>query len=484
MVGAFPDRLAPRGRGAPARSLPGQSTVTRVGRLPRVLRPLVIGVLLLATAVFAFVGKLIYDAHVETTRFRDNVAFYTTQLGIELFGLEAALSRASDLDEARLHLEIVASRLDGFRRGETGAHVARAVEAHEPLAAIAATVAEVERALNTRVDPDRETVQRLATALDRLRPAMMSLSRAMIRHHTAELAERSRQHRDDLYVALALLGVCTLCMGLLVVALVALNARQRGLARHLEALVDERTCALRGARDEALRASQAKSRFLAQMSHELRTPLNSVIGFSEVIQQEIFGRVESERYRAYVANIHGSATLLLSFVNDLLDIGRIESGELKLRAEPIALGSMISDVVEAQAPRREGICAIRTDLPADLPRVMAEPKALRRMLGNLLNNAIKFTPLPGEIRVRAAIQDGGAVAVEIADDGPGIPPDRLARLVRPLLARDDDPYVRSSTCGLGLGIASALAEALGVGFAVESHDGGGTTVRLTLPVAA
>jgi signal transduction histidine kinase len=345
-------------------------------------------------------------------------------------------------------------------------------------------VAEVERILSVPGAPDPHAIANLVVALDRLRPVLMSFNRAMIRQHTAELTARSHQHLDDLYIALALLGACTLGMALLIAGLFTLNARQRDLSRHLEALVDERTCALRQARDEALSASQAKSRFLAQMSHELRTPLNSVIGFAEVMQQEIFGRVESERYRDYVANIHGSATLLLSLVNDLLDIGRIESGELKLRAEPVALTSMISDVVEAQTPHRQGICAIRTDLPRDLPKVMAEPKALRRMLANLLNNAIKFTPLPGEVRVSAAIQAGGAVAVEIADDGPGISPERLARLTRPFLKRDEDPYVRSSACGLGLGIASALAEALGVGFAIESHDGGGTTVRLTLPVAA
>ncbi|MBX3526232.1 MAG: HAMP domain-containing histidine kinase, partial [Rhodoblastus sp.] len=219
-----------------------------------------------------------------------------------------------------------------------------------------------------------------------------------------------------------------------------------------------------------------------KISHEIRTPLNAIIGFSEVMMEERFGSIGSSRYRDYLRDIHVSGAHLMSLINDLLDLSKIEAGKVDLTFESIAVNGYIQECVAIMQPQanRERII-IRTSLAADLPNVVADPRSFRQILLNLLSNAIKFTRAGGQVIVSTSLEDSGEVVVRIRDTGIGMSEKDIETALKPfrqVAASADD---REHGTGLGLPLTKALVEANRARFQIKSVPRSGTLIEVTFP---
>jgi two-component system cell cycle sensor histidine kinase PleC len=247
-----------------------------------------------------------------------------------------------------------------------------------------------------------------------------------------------------------------------------------------------RQATLREACEVAQAADRAKSAFLACMSHELRTPLNAIIGFSDLLQEELFGPLGSDQYLEYAADISRSGHHLLELVNDLLDMARIEAGVVSLQEEAIDLPMLIREAVnlvsgpesELAAPGNHKI-DIRLREPA--PLLIADRRRLRQVLVNLVGNAVKFTPGGGRIEIALGEEDEGRVPITVTDTGIGIAPDKIGSLCQPFSQLESVASRRFDGSGMGLFITKALVERHGGVLRIASWPGRGTTVTISLP---
>jgi signal transduction histidine kinase len=247
------------------------------------------------------------------------------------------------------------------------------------------------------------------------------------------------------------------------------------LAANLNRMNDE----LRRLYEELESASRLKSQFLANMSHELRTPLNAVIGFSELLQQPLVGEL-NERQRQYVDDVLDAGRHLLSLINDVLDLAKVEAGRMELDLSELSLRDALETGLTMHAERatRAGI-ALGLSLEPDEIRVRADERKLRQVVFNLLSNAVKFTPAGGRVDVSAAVTNG-VVEVAVADTGPGIAADEQELIFEEFQqARGSG---RRDGTGLGLPLARRFVELHGGRLWVESAVGRGSTFRFTLPV--
>ncbi len=228
-------------------------------------------------------------------------------------------------------------------------------------------------------------------------------------------------------------------------------------------------------------ANHAKSEFLANMSHELRTPLNAINGFSEIMSAEMFGPLGHARYKEYAGDILNSGQHLLSLINDILDMSKIEAGKMTLRFEPMAVGEVVDDAMRLVRQRAEKAgLKLRTQLPA-LPEIEADYRAVKQVLLNLLTNAIKFTPQGGTITVSAALTES-SVHITVTDTGVGIAAKDLDRLARPFEQIENQFAKTKEGTGLGLALTKSLTEMHGGRMEVDSKPGEGTRVEIILPV--
>jgi signal transduction histidine kinase len=236
------------------------------------------------------------------------------------------------------------------------------------------------------------------------------------------------------------------------------------------------------ARLRAEEANRSKSAFLANMSHELRTPLNAVLGFSEVILAETFGKIGSERYTEYLKDIRASARHLLALINDLLDLSRIEAGAVKLNDAWIELSEALEESAGMfrEACDRKGL-TLRLQEPATAMAILADERALRQILINLLSNAVRHTPAGGEVVLGAYQAAEGRLDLFVADTGIGIPEADLERVLQPFeqVARDQGRPQEGT--GLGLSIVKQLVDLHGGELRLESAVGKGTRVTFILP---
>ncbi|TWA84181.1 signal transduction histidine kinase [Azospirillum brasilense] len=252
-----------------------------------------------------------------------------------------------------------------------------------------------------------------------------------------------------------------------------------------------REAELSAARDEAEQANQRKSDYVHHLSHELRTPLNAVLGFAQIIHDEMMGP-NNPRYREYAGQIAAAGVYMLDLINNLLDLARIEAGRMDLHEEACNLSLLVDLTFGMMQPRAcEAAVALCMEIPDDLPSLHGDASQIRQMLTNLIGNAIKFSPpKDGCVRVRAELTEDGGIALTVADNGIGMRPEQIP------VALDAFGQVHGRNqghnhqgreraaergSGLGLPLTRALIALHGGGFHIDSRVGAGTTVRLTFP---
>ncbi len=237
--------------------------------------------------------------------------------------------------------------------------------------------------------------------------------------------------------------------------------------------------ALISASEAAEAASKAKSEFLANMSHELRTPLNAVIGFSETMAQEVFGPIRNKKYTGYIRDIGDSGRHLLTIINDILDLSKIDAGEDDMDESVIEIGENISScmtLVRNWADKAD--ISLSTDLPAERIEIQADARKFRQILLNLVSNAIKFTPGGGTVGIKAWSVEAGGCVVQVSDNGIGMSPADIPKALAVFGQVDSGLARQFEGTGLGLPLAKRFADLHGATLDIESNLGAGTTVTV------
>ena len=237
---------------------------------------------------------------------------------------------------------------------------------------------------------------------------------------------------------------------------------------------------LNDARKQAERASALKSDFLAKISHEIRTPLNAILGFAEVIMEERFGPVGNERYKDYMKDIHSSGAHVMSLVNDLLDLSKIEAGKMDLNFISVDANRIVGECVSIMQPQasRERVI-MRLALAPRLPNIVADERSLRQIVLNLLSNAVKFNEAGGQVIVSTALTDAGHAVIRIRDTGVGMSDAEVETALEPF--RQLNTARTTSGTGLGLPLTKALIEANRASFTIKSKRKEGTLVEIAFP---
>ncbi|SDF68686.1 Signal transduction histidine kinase [Limimonas halophila] len=291
--------------------------------------------------------------------------------------------------------------------------------------------------------------------------------------------ERVWDTHPYLVLAATVIGVLLLMIiaGLVVFARLRQRTAQRlaWYQRELENSLEERT----RARDEAERANAAKSDFLASMSHELRTPLNAVIGYAEIMEQELMGPLGQPQYRDYVRDIRASGEHLLELVNDVLDLSKIEVGRYELNERDVPIAEVVQQAVAIARPKANAKGLALANHVTDGFRVCADERALRQILLNLLTNAVKYTPEGGRVSVEATAD--GPVSITVRDTGTGIAQADLDSIFEPFRQGENARYHRKQGTGIGLAVSRKLALMHDGDLELQSEEGVGTAVTLYLP---
>jgi signal transduction histidine kinase len=265
-------------------------------------------------------------------------------------------------------------------------------------------------------------------------------------------------------------------LGALATAFNQMAGHVQELITGLERRVAERTRALEV-------ASQHKSDFLANMSHELRTPLNAIVGFSQVLKQKLFGQV-NEKQDEYLNDILSSADHLLALINDILDLSKVEAGQVELETGLFSLREALERgvVMVRERAMKNGV-QLELTLDPQVDLIEGDERRIRQVVFNLLSNAVKFTPQGGHVDV-SATSDNGEVVVSVADTGPGIAVSDRERIFEEFQQARDTNGERPEGTGLGLALSRSLVELHGGRIWVESEPGKGSTFIFTLPAEA
>ncbi len=239
---------------------------------------------------------------------------------------------------------------------------------------------------------------------------------------------------------------------------------------------------LRSAKEEAEQSSERKSNFLANISHELRTPLNAIMGFSEVMLSERFGEIKNEKYLSYANDIHTSGEHLLSLINDLLDLSKVEAGKLELNFTSVNLLNEVDEAIHTlQSQADEKRVLLSKALKGGLPNVVADLRSIKQVLLNILSNAIKFTESGGQVVVSVKLDDTGEMILSIKDTGRGMSASELKRALEPFQQIEGANDGTNPGTGLGLPLTKALVEANRAKFSIISAPKKGTLVEVVFP---
>jgi signal transduction histidine kinase len=265
-------------------------------------------------------------------------------------------------------------------------------------------------------------------------------------------------------------------LGALAEALNRMAESLQGLISGLELKVAERT-------REVEVASQHKSDFLANMSHEVRTPLNAIVGFSQVLREKLFGDL-NQKQEEYLDDILSSANHLLSLINDILDLSKVEAGQVELEVQAFSLREALERgiVMVRERATRNGV-QLQLELDPSVDLVEGDERRIRQVIFNLLSNAVKFTPQGGRIDVSSLRRDG-EIRVAVTDTGPGITSEDQARIFEEFQQARSQDGERPEGTGLGLALSKRLIELHGGRIWLESEPGKGSTFTFTLPAQA
>jgi len=289
--------------------------------------------------------------------------------------------------------------------------------------------------------------------------------------------------REQIIVVQVFIAVIGFTVVLVGAALAERRRLEHGLATAIVRAETAREEAI-VAKDAAERANRLKSMFLATMSHELRTPLNAIIGFSELMNRQLFGPLGDERYQEYSGLIQGAGHHLLSLINDVLDMSKIEAGKFELQRQTFDIREIVSDCTALMQDRakRNGV-ALTEDIPSVSLKVEADRRAIKQILLNLLSNAVKFTPAGGHVTVRVR-SENDALVLSVEDTGIGIPPEHVQHLGNPFIQVRSSAGAAHEGTGLGLALVRALAEVHGGKLRIDSILNHGTVVSITIPKRA
>jgi len=407
--------------------------------------------------------------------FQVQAEFQRTQI---LLG-DAQLNPTPDAERAALRrYEVFVSRVQVGNDNKVQGQLRRYPNLHAAVQAMNGVVAEADRALEAAATPP-EKMLLLARAMAEGQATIQRM--AVAAHHAiAENRDQTTRGLTRIHNGLALLfgTVVTIVVVFGVLAWVQLRRLERSRT-DLMALSQR----LAVEKERAEKASRAKSAFLANMSHELRTPMNAIIGFAEVIAKQMMGPVLPARYGDYAQDILRSGQHLLSLINDLLDLAKIEAGRMSLNRDVIDLRDSLFEATRVfdNDAQNAGV-AIAVTAP-DGMGIHADRRALRQMLLNLVSNALRFTQSGGRIDITAAVV-GGELHVVVADTGRGIAAETLERLMEPFVQGSEAAVRGQQGTGLGLSITRKLVELHGGRFVVESKVGAGTRATLAFPAAA
>ena len=282
-----------------------------------------------------------------------------------------------------------------------------------------------------------------------------------------------------------------ICQGILVVILSNLERflKHAGANEARTKILQESTKQLRraaeeseAARKEATAANRAKSRFIANMSHELRTPLNSIIGFSEILKQtDGFGNTK-EQQSEYIEHIHESGNHLLSLVNDILDVAKIEAGKMTLRETEVWLEEIVdSAAVTVEALALHKNITLKTDAVDASLTLYADPKMLKQVMLNLLSNSVKFTEDGGLVEVKTSVTSSGDIELTVSDNGIGMDEEAIKNVMEPFVQAEDEYAREQGGTGLGLYLVHAMMKLHEGDARIYSKPGEGTKVTLVFP---
>jgi signal transduction histidine kinase len=407
--------------------------------------------------------------------FQVQAEFQRTQI---LLG-DAQLDPTPDAQRTALRrYEVFVSRVQVGNADKVQGQLMRYPNLHAAVQAMNDVVTEADRALES-AGSQQEKVARLARAMAEGQAIIQRM--AVAAHHAiAENRDQTTRGLTRIHNGLALLfgTVVTVVVVFGVLAWVQLRRLERSRT-DLMALSQR----LAVEKERAEKASRAKSAFLANMSHELRTPMNAIIGFAEVIAKQMMGPVQPARYVDYAHDILRSGQHLLSLINDLLDLAKIEAGRMSLNRDVIDLRESLFEAARVfETDAQNAGVTIAVTAP-DGMGIHADRRALRQMLLNLVSNALRFTQSGGRIDVVAEVVDD-MLHVVVADTGRGIAPETLERLMEPFVQGAEAAVRGQQGTGLGLSITRKLIELHGGRFLVESKPGAGTRATLVFPAAA
>ncbi len=437
-------------------------------------------------AAFAAIATYLYVQHSEFSRaMRQNVVFESTQLRAEYltFRNRAAevLAGMPDRERAEVQVsyDILVARVGMLREGRSAVLYEQDRELAPQFRGLAAEILRWEPHVARFVAGDDHAGY---TLLRELSAASVDFGAFTARANS--LTQQRMVDTDHRIRMLYLLLLGLLLGGAVVVAVISrLLLRQAAATdaahRHLTALARD----LEAARRQAEAASRAKSSFLASMSHELRTPLNAVIGFADIMRQGLFGPIGNARYDEYVASIQQSGQHLLSLINDILDMSRIEAGRMELNEDRIDITDLIADCIDlvAMQARNKGVRLV-PEAGSSEAALWADERALRQMLLNLMANGVKFTAEGGSVTVSHGQAEDGWYEIVVRDTGIGMAESEVVRVFEPF-ARGGSQLVRQQYDGTGLGlpITRRLVELHGGRIQLVSQLGQGTTARLRFP---